>query len=170
MRIEEDCTYNSVGHYSASTRWRKINTIIGSLVALFSCIAAFCTFSLPEVAAGLSVVVTVLALADLYFRSGELAANHHRIAGKWNSLRQKARIFREITLAASTIPQRDLLKGIEELLQEKMGIGELELPLPDFAYRVAKKKISRGQASYAADDGTSSLDPAPTIEAPNEVR
>lgn len=150
-RIEEDCTYNSVGHYSAATRWKVIDHAFAFPTAILSAIAAFTVFQLPTLATALTILTTLLALASLYFRPAETAALHYRSGWKATVLREKARVFREITLAASQVSEEELLRQLAELHEEKRVISELGVPLPDFAYAIAKRKIAAGQAAYDRD-------------------
>lgn len=151
QRIEEDCTYNSVGHYCAANRWKLIDHFFAFPTAILSAIAAFTVFPLPTLATGLTIATTLLALASLYFRPAETAALHYRSGGKAKGLREKVRMFREITLTATNVSEEDLLKLMSDLSEEKRVISELGVPLPDFAYRLAKAKIEAGQSSYEID-------------------
>lgn len=150
-RIEEDCVYNNFGHYEAAKRWKVIDHAIAFPILILSGIAAFTVFPLPAVATGLSIVTTLLALAALYFRPADAAANHYRFGGKFKELRVKARTYRDITLLASGIPDEQLVKALEDLLEEKRVLGELGIPLPDFAYKRAQAKIQAGEAMYDRD-------------------
>ncbi len=150
-RIEEDCTYNFMGHYSAATRWKSVDLALGFPTFFLSGVAAFLIFPLPSVATAISVVTTLLALATLYFRPAETAALHFRSGGKFKSLREKARLFRDVVLRSSGISEEQLVKGLQDLSDEKRIISELGVPLPDFAYRIAKEKIAAGQAAYQVD-------------------
>ena len=150
-RMEEDCTYNYVGHFSAATRWKAIDSWLGFPTAILSAIAAFTVFPRPALATALTIVTTLLALASLYFRPAEAAALHYRSGGKAKNLREKARLFREITLNAPNVTEDELRRAVNDLAEEKRIISELGTPLPDFAYRIAKTKIKAGQASYDRD-------------------
>jgi hypothetical protein len=150
-RIEEDCMYNYMGHYSAATRWQSVDLTLGFPTFFLSGVAAFLIFPLPAVATAFSVVTTLLALATLYFRPAETAALHFRSGGKFKSLREKARLFREVALRSSGMSEEQLVKGLQDLSDEKRIISELGVPLPDFAYRIAKGKIEAGQAAYEVD-------------------
>ena len=153
-RIEEDCTYNNFGHYEAAKRWELIDHLTAFPILILSGIAAFTAFPLPAVATGLSVTTFFLALASLYFRPAERAATHFRLGGKHKDLRSKARTYREITLLTSDISEEALVTGLNELLEEKRVLSELGVPLPDFAYELAKEKIKRGLADYDRDDNS----------------
>src|SRR5437867_3563461 len=143
--------YNSVGHYSAATRWKVIDHALAFPTAILSGIAAFTIFKLPTVATALAIATTLLSLGFLYFRPAETAAQHYRSGFRSKALREKARVFREITLLASKVSEAELLRQIAALHEEKRVISELGVPLPDFAYEIAKRKIAAGQAAYDRD-------------------
>jgi hypothetical protein len=151
QRVEEDCTYNYMGHYSAATRWKVVDHALGFPTFFLSGVAAFLVFPFPAVATALTIVTTLLALASLYLKPAEATALHFRSGGKFKSLREKARLFREVALKASDISEEQLVRRLQDLADEKRIISELGVPLPDFAYRIAKRKIQAGQAAYEVD-------------------
>lgn len=150
-RIEEDSTFNFMGHFAAGARWQSVDQHVGFPIALFSAIAAFCAFPRPDVATILSVATTLLAIVVLYFQPARRSSDHFRSGGKWKDLRQRARVFREITLLAPSLTEADLTKKMEDFVRERQIISELGVPIPDWAYQTAKKKIAAGQSSYKID-------------------
>lgn len=159
MRIEEDCTYNYMGHYQAASRWGKVDYLLGFPVAILSGITAFTVFSLPTLATALGIATTMLSLVILYLRPSQTAALHYRSGGKFKALREKARLFREIELLASKVDEAHLTRRIRELSEEKRVLSELGVPLPDFAYKIAKRKILNGHTSYEVDQPIKLLEP-----------
>ncbi len=51
----------------------------------------------------------------------------------------------------SDVSEEDLVKELNDLLEEKRVLSELGIPLPDFAYRRAKEKIRKRLAEYDRD-------------------
>lgn len=150
-RIEEDCTYNNFGHYEAAKRWEIIEHTVGLPILILAAATAFTTFPLPAVATGLTVCTFFLALTSLYLRPADRAAAHYRFGGKFKDLRAKARRYRDIELLRSDVSEEDLVKELNDLLEEKRVLSELGIPLPDFAYRRAKEKIRKRLAEYDRD-------------------
>lgn len=153
-RIEEDATFNFVGHYEAANFWKTVSHTLNFPIVIFSAIAAFFSFTEPFISLFSSIIVTVLGSVNLYFRPAETAALHYRSGGKFKSLRDKARLYREVRLRFSKDSANKLLERLNELYEEKRVISEMGVPIPNFAYRRAKRKIDDGHTSYAVDEAS----------------
>jgi hypothetical protein len=151
-RIEEDCTFNFMGHYEAANRWDRWDHFIGFPNAFLCGVTAFTVFPLPTIATALGIVTTLLSLVTLYLRPAYRSIQHYRSGGRFKALREKTRLFREIDLASAGIDETNAIRRIKELSEEKRVSSELAVPLPDFAYVIAKRKIEAGQASYDVDN------------------
>ena len=94
--------------------------------------------------------VTAL-VATITFLNPQERANAHHVAGvKFNSLRQQARVFREVDLRTEPIPSQ-ARQRLGELADTR---GELSLSSPQIfrrAFKRARRGIEQGEADYTID-------------------
>ena len=101
-RIEEDCLYSGKSHFYAGQRWTSLHLWIGIPAAVLAAIAgasALSDFAYHSTVAGtLSILVAALTAVATFVNPSERAITHKNAGNKYNSLRNRARVFRSVEL------------------------------------------------------------------------
>jgi len=154
-RIEEDSLYSGKGHFYAGQRWSNIHLCIGIPAAVLAAIAgvsALSEFQAHNTIAGvLSIIVAALTAVATFLNPNERAITHKDAGNKYNSLRNRARIFYSIELQS----KQDINKLSEQLklLDEQRSKLNEECPqIPKWAFNKAKSGIEDGEAIYKTDE------------------
>lgn len=151
-RVEEDTEHSFKGHYNAAERWARYHLWIGLPAALSAATAGAAAFrDQPEWAGGLALVSTALTTVLTFLKPSERAEIHKAVAGQYQSLRNQARIFREISLLDGMTAS----DAKERLLALANARDELNLRAPGLPrgdYELAKKDIDAGRSTYRADE------------------
>ncbi len=82
-RIEEDCAYNSTGHFIAAKRWKITDYLLNCPAALLTGLAAFFAFTdttilifnSKTIAGILTVIATLLNIAIILLNAGQKSSN-----------------------------------------------------------------------------------------------
>jgi hypothetical protein len=152
QRLEEDCEYNSTGHFVSSHCWRLIDYWLNFPAALLSAVAAYLAFTNQPIIAGLlAVILTLLTTAAIFLKPGQRSLEHTRAGEKYLALRNRLRIFREIELPHADRSKRELLDSLKALSDKKNEINADSVPLPDWAYKRAKARIMDGGTTHRVD-------------------
>lgn len=153
-RIEEDAEHSAKGHYNAGNRWSRYHLYIGLPAALISAIAGAAAFkNFPELAGGLALLVTALTTVLTFLKPSEHAEMHKAAAGQYHTLRNQARIFREIELADEM--ESDAAKmRLLELARTRDELNATSPGVPRCDYDKAKKDIDTGRSRYQVDGET----------------
>ena len=107
QRMEEDCTVSGKSHFNAAGRWTRWNYIVGIPSVGLSAAAGAAFFEDYAVAAGLmSSAVTVLTALMTFLKPSERSSGHKSSGDQYLSLRNDARVFREIELTQIAILSR----------------------------------------------------------------
>jgi hypothetical protein len=123
QRIEEDTLYSSKGHFEAGSHWHRLHLWLGIPTALLAGVAGVSAFqNLPEIAGGISMLVAALAAVSTFLNPDEKAQAHHLAGAKFNDLRTRARIFREIDLQ-SDVDIKELTASLKQLADEKRDLN-----------------------------------------------
>lgn len=151
QRMEEDCTHSGKAHFNASDRWTWWNYAFGIPSVALSAAAGAAFFQDYAVIAGvMSSAVTVLTALMTFLKPSEKAANHKISGDQYLSLRNDARVFREIELT-QVADDASAIAGMNGFTTRR---NELNQASPQFAFRdfkKAKKGIDRGEALHAVD-------------------
>lgn len=135
-RIEEDTEHSFKGHYNAAARWARYHLWIGLPAALVAAIAGAAAFKgQPEWAGALALASTALTTVLTFLKPSERAEIHKAVAGQYQSLRNQARIFREIELQDVRSPEETkvrllmLAEARDELNQRAPAIARCDYEL-----------------------------------------
>ncbi len=154
-RIEEDSLYSAKGHFVAANFWTNFHLWIGVPTAILAAIAgasALSQFDNHNIIAGiLAIVVTALTAVTTFLNPNEKANSHRNAGNKYNSLRNKARIFCEIDSCGEDSDQ-ELTKQLKELAKQRDGLNQNSPQIPIRAYKKARKGIEEGEADYKVDE------------------
>ena len=149
-RIEEDSTYSSKGHYEAAKRWGKIYLWLGIPTAIIAGISGVSAFEDKKLIAGvLAIIAAALASIYTFLNPSEKAQSHYTAGFKFTSLKNKARIFREIELLDKEgNNKKKILMGLNA---ERDSINEVSPQIPRWAFEKARKGIEGGESKYEVD-------------------
>ena len=150
LRLDEDCSYSSRGHFEAERFWSCVNHWIGVPAALVGGAASVSAFQQETLLAGsLAVVAAALAALATFLNPSARAAEHHAVGTKYLSLRNESRFLRETWPNPSdVIPFRDELAS---LVKRRNELNESSPPIPRHAFKAARKRIEGGEAKYEVD-------------------
>ncbi|MBF0098410.1 MAG: SLATT domain-containing protein [Magnetococcales bacterium] len=171
-RIEEDSIYSSKGHYNAAARWKALHSALSVISIVCSTVVAssvsedvrsfglltisklginsidhffaFLTFAFSATAA--------ISTSLISFLKPERKEESHRIsAGNYNSLKNRARIYRTIDLMSDD--SIDSLRAkLDSISETRNSLNMESIPIPKWAYALAKKGIEElGEATYKVD-------------------
>ena len=103
QRIEEDSTYSCKGHFNAAENWKSWNLVIGLPAAVVTGLAGATAFADQALWAGiLASIGTALTATLTFLKPSDHASTHKSYGDQFLSLRNAARIFREIELVSTT--------------------------------------------------------------------
>lgn len=151
QRMEEDCTHSGKAHFNAADRWIRWNYVFGLPSVGLSALAGAAFFKDYAVVAGLMTsAVTVLTALMTFLKPAERSSEHKSSGDQYLSLRNDARIFREIELSQIT----DEASAIAALNGLTTRRNELNQASPQFSngdFKKAKQGIDAGEAIHAVD-------------------
>lgn len=149
-RIEEDATYSSKGHYEAAKSWDKTYLYLGIPTAIIAGISGISAFQDCVTLAGITALLAAaLAATSTFLNPSEKAQAHYSAGSRYNSLKNRSRIFREIELPNADI---DLLKKRIMELSDERHLANTESPqIPRNAFERARKGIEQGESEYVVD-------------------
>lgn len=151
-RVEEDTEHSFKGHYNAAVRWGRYHLWIGLPAALVAAIAGAAAFKgEPQWAGALALVSTALTTVLTFLKPSERAEMHKAVAGQYQALRNKARIFREIGLLDGAVPEKAKTR-LFELTDARDELNERAPAIARRDYELAKQDIDSGRARYRVDE------------------
>lgn len=150
-RLEEDCLFSARGHFEAARTWSRLHYTLGIPAAVLAAVAGGSAFSgWPFLAGFLAMLVSSLAAIITFLNPQPRANQHHAAGAKYNSLRQRVRVFRTVDLQSAPIPS-DVRKRLSELVHEREGLSLSSPQIPRPAFERARRGIEQGEANYAID-------------------
>lgn len=149
-RIEEDSTYSSKGHFYAAQFWSSLNFWMGIPTTIMAAVAgasALSQFPHHQVIAGaLALLVSALSAVSTFINPNEKAARHYSSGNRYNSLRNRTRIFGEVGM--ERLGDDKLFMQLEKLNTERDELNEKSPQIPKWAFDRAKKGIKDGETQY----------------------
>lgn len=154
QRMEESLLFSSKGHFNDATICGWMHLALGLPMVVLAAIAgasAFSQFDKQGTLAGvLSVVVVVLSSISTFLNANKRASEHLNAGNKYDALLNKVRIFRTIECWEHDADQM-LTDQIKRLSEDKNTLNQSSPQVSWFAYKMTKKGIEKGEASYQAD-------------------
>lgn len=152
-RIEEDSLYSSKGHFYAAQFWTNLHLWIGIPATILAAVAgasALSQFDNHQIIAGvLAILVVALSAVSTFINPNEKAVIHHNAGNRYNSLKNRARIFSEIDIDMES--DESLLAQLRRLSAGRDELNEKSPQIPKWAFRKARKGIDDGEAQYKVD-------------------
>jgi hypothetical protein len=150
-KIEEDVLYTAKGHFEAAYLWSRAHNCLGIPTAAIAGVSGISALrDEPVVAAALAILASALVSVATFLNPSERAKAHHSAGVKYNTLKGRARRYRDVELLD---PHRShqLTSGLQELAQEKARLDESSPQPSQWARKRARKGIEAGEADYKVD-------------------
>jgi hypothetical protein len=157
-RIEEASLYSAKGHFEAARSWGAVHLWIGIPTAVLAAVASASAFKEEAFLAGsLAIVVAALSAVSTFLNPSERAQSHHQAGAKHNSIRNRARMLREIDLLSGQ-PVGELVATVKTLSQERDELNLSSPQIPRRAFNRARAGVEGGEAQYQVDQAIPSTD------------
>ena len=152
-RIEESTLYAAKSHYNDSSMWTMFHMLLGLPTTVLSSIVAvksFAQFDSTHNASGIiALIVAGLSGLMTFLNPNEKSAIHHKAANSYDSLNNRARIFRTIDCWGKDT-DFVLTNKLKEFSEEQIKLNSGVQPSP-LGYLRAKWGIKNGEADFEAD-------------------
>ncbi len=156
-RIEEACLHTAKGHFITASFWSGFHHILGLCIVVLAAVAGTSFFSGGEkqnITAGvISLVTAGLSAVLTFLNPNERATNHLNAGNNYDSLQNKARIFRTVDCLREDTEQV-LTERLKYYSEKKDQINQQSPQVSWLAYLVAKVGINKGEGSYMVDKET----------------
>ena len=150
-RIEEDATYSSKSHFNAEDTWVRRHYWLGIPATALAAIAgAALSKSQPEWASALTLLASLLTGLMTFLKPNERAAVHRAAAGQFLTLKNDARLFREVELL-QTAQAAELPEKLKALSSTRNELNQKSPSIPRGAFVAARKGIEEGEATHKVD-------------------
>ena len=151
LRIEEDCTHSAKGHFEAARIWSWCNMGLGLPAVILAALGGVSALkAMPIVAGILSILSAAVTTALTFLKPSDRVSGHHVAGTRFNSLKNRARFFREVELPQERDPKR-LTRALRALVKERDELNQLSPEIPRTAFVWARRGIRTGESSYAVD-------------------
>lgn len=147
-RIEEDSLYSSKSHYNAASGWKRVHYWTGIPNCIIAAMAGFSAFDGSNILAGTLAVLAASITASITFLNPEAKSSSHKnAASEYHSLRNRARIFVNIT--SQRVTDDDDLNGIfNALATQRENLNTVSPQIPERAFLKAREGIESGEATH----------------------
>jgi len=153
LRIEEDCIHSGKAHFNAGTRWASYNYFLGLPAVILSALAGTAFFNdMPEIAGLMSVAVAVLTSLMTFLKPSERASAHKGSGDQYLSLRNDARVFREIKIE-HTCDEQAAIAGLDEFTKRRNELNQASAQCALRDFKKARAGIDQGEAVHRVDQG-----------------
>lgn len=151
MRIEEDALYSSRGHFAAGKRWSQAHFWVGLPAAIGAAVAGAAAINQNTTAASVTALTVAALTAVLTFLNpSDKASTHHAAGTRYNTLRNRARRFREIDLLREG-DSASIDAALKALATDLAALNEGSPQIPRWAFRDARRSIHEGETTHAID-------------------
>ena len=155
-RIEEDCIYSARGHFEAAASWRRVHYGIGVPATVLAAVAGGSAVAENlSLAAICSLVVAALSALAVFLNPSDRSHQHHAAGTRFNEVRNRARVFREIDLKSGA-ELSQLIGDVKSLGTTRDELNKASPQIPRSAFERACKGIRAGEAGYRVDATDSS--------------
>jgi len=151
-RIEEDCLHTARSNFFMGNFWVVVHFVIGiPMTILAACGAAMAKANgKSELSQLFSIVVATLAALNTFLGPQGKGSASKNFGNNYLALRNKARLFREIEI--HTLKSESAISAEIKSLSDSRNKLNKDCPhIFFFAYYVAKRGISKGEANYEVD-------------------
>lgn len=151
LRMEEDCIHSGKAHFNACERWAALNYWFGIPSAILSAAAGTAFFKDYSVIAGMMVsMVTVLTSLMTFLKPSQRATDHKNSGDQYLSLRNDARVFREINVDLITDCDA-AIAGMSSFMKRRDELNQASAQFSNKDFKKAKNGIDSGEALHSID-------------------
>ncbi len=139
--------YSAKGHFCAAGGWKWLHYLIGIPLTAVGVLAAI---ELPGHFSVLFGTYVAILSALMTFLNPNAISNAHFTSGKmYDVLYNKARQFNQLNCSGNSgISDECLKEALDKLYARKYELDDSSLKIPLWAYKLAKRGIKKGEASY----------------------
>lgn len=149
-RIHEDAEYTGQANFIASVWLSRVNLLLGIPTTLIAAAAgAFALSNHTSVAGALAVAAALTAALQTFVGATERAQRRQRSGTAYTQLRNEARIFLRVDLPHLT--PEEAREGLRVLAGRRDELNQENVPVPEWLFKRAQKKIGRGDLEHAVD-------------------
>lgn len=148
-RLEWDALYTMKGHFNAALLWNAAHYTLGlSAIILGVCAGKeFMDGQNAVIASAVATASAAISAIITFLKPSEKAQPHHEAGVFYGSIKRKARMFQNISLASDSDPQA-LRRELSELVTAYHEHQRTDLPIPAPAYWIARRGIRAGEHAY----------------------
>lgn len=151
QRIEEDCTHSGKAHFNAGIRFARYHYGLGIPSVILSALAGLAFFKdYPNIAGAMSGAVVILASLITFLKPSERSASHKSSGDQYLSLRNDARVFREVKLPNFSDGQA-AMDGLDEFSKRRNELNQASAQFSRDDFEKARRGINTGEASHSVD-------------------
>lgn len=151
QRIEEDCIHSGKAHFNAGDRWARYHYWLGIPSVVLSALAGAAFFkSYGDIAGIMSAIVAILTSLMTFLKPSERAAAHKGSGDQYLTLRNDARVFREIRLAHACDEQA-AIAGMDEFTKRRNELNQASAQFSRKDFEIARAGIDQGEAAHRVD-------------------
>lgn len=151
QRIEEDCAHSGKAHFNAGDRWARYHYGLGLPAVVLSALAGTAFLKDFGIVAGvMSAVVAILTALMTFLKPSERAAGHKGSGDQYLTLRNDARVFREIKLA-HVADEQAAIDGLEEFTKRRNELNQASAQFSRADFEQARKGIDAGETKHRVD-------------------
>lgn len=151
QRIEEDCIHSGKAHFNAGARWARCHYFLGLPSVVLSALAGAAFFKdYGDIAGIMSATVAILTSLMTFLKPSERAAAHKGSGDQYLTLRNDARVFREIKLAHACDDQT-AIAGLDEFTKRRNELNQASAAFSRKDFETARAGIDQGEAAHRVD-------------------
>lgn len=152
-RIEEDCIHSGKAQFNAGVRWSRYHLWLGVPSVVLSALAGTAFFKgEPEIAGGMSTVVTILTALMTFLKPSERASSHKSSGDQYLTLRNDARVLRTIKLDVAC-DDAAAVANLDEITKRRNELNQASAQVSRKDFESARQGIEEGEAQHIADRG-----------------
>jgi hypothetical protein len=153
-RIEEDTMFSSKEHFIVGHYFRIFNILLSGSSAVAAVVVgtSIMTRADPQgtLTGVLALYVAISSILVLFFKPHDNSLSHKSAGNEYKSIRNEARRLSEID-SISDVTNEELRKSLNILVEKQTRANQCYSLLPDWAHKMAKKRIDEGEATYKVD-------------------
>ena len=150
-RIEEDCIHSGKAHFNAGDRWDRYHYWLGIPSVILSALAGAAFFkNYGDIAGIMSAVVAILTSLMTFLKPSERAVAHKGSGDQYLTLRNDARVFREIRLTY-TCDEQAAIAGLDEFTKRRNELNQACAQVSRKDFEIARAGIDQGEAAHRTD-------------------
>jgi len=150
-RIEEDCIHSGKAQFNAGDRWNQYHYWLGIPSVILSALAGAAFFKdYGSVAGVMSSIVAVLTSLMTFLKPSERASAHKGSGDQYLTLRNDARVFREIRLHHAC-DEPAAIAGLDEFTKRRNELNQASMQVSRSDFEQARKGINEGEGAHRVD-------------------